>query len=228
MSKDAGASQSTGGFLGGLTESERDGLLERGRRRRYSKGDTLFHEGDASDWVAVLLKGRAKISYDSEAGTEVVLGVRDPGELLGELSALDGAPRSATVTAMEPVEALVLTAGAFRMYLESYPRLALQLIQSLMSRLRDADVKRVEFGTYDSVGRVARRLVELAERFGRAGPDGVVIELPITQQELAGWTGTSRESVAKALHALRRLEWVDTGRRQFVIRDLDALRRRGM
>ncbi|MDQ6748660.1 MAG: Crp/Fnr family transcriptional regulator [Candidatus Dormibacteraeota bacterium] len=226
MSEDD-AGGGAGGFLGSLSELERTGLLEHGRQRRYGRGDTLFHEGDASDWVAVLLRGRAKISYDSEAGTEVVLGVRDPGELLGELSALDGAPRSATVTAMEPVEALILTAGAFRMFLESYPRLALELIRSLVARLRDADVKRVEFGTYDSVGRVARRLVELAERFGREEAGGVVIELPITQQELAGWTGTSRESVAKALHALRKLEWVDTGRRQFVIRDLDALRRRG-
>lgn len=214
------------GFLGGLQPAERDALLERGRRRKIRAGDTLFHEGDASDWVAVLLRGRAKVSYYTEAGGEVVLGVRDPGDLLGELSALDGATRSATVTAIDEVEALVLTADAFRLFLESYPRLALELVKSLVARLRDADVKRVEFGAYDSVGRVARRLIELADRFGKEGPDGVTIELPISQQELAGWTGSSRESVAKALSALRRLGWVDTGRRQMVIRDLDALRRR--
>jgi CRP/FNR family cyclic AMP-dependent transcriptional regulator len=214
------------GFLGGLQPAERDALLQRGRRRKIRAADTLFHEGDASDWVAVLLRGRAKVSYYTEAGGEVILGVRDPGDLLGELSALDGATRSATVTAIDEVEALVLTADAFRLFLESYPRLALELVKSLVARLRDADVKRVEFGAYDSVGRVARRLIELADRFGKEGPDGVTIELPISQQELAGWTGSSRESVAKALSALRRLGWVDTGRRQMVIRDLDALRRR--
>ena len=215
-----------GGFLGGLTAEERAALLDLGRRRRFTAGDTLFHEGDDSDWVAVLLAGRVKISYYSEAGGEVVLAVRDPGDLLGELSALDGTPRSATVTAMEEVEALALTATAFRTFLEGNPRLALELVRSLVERLRDADVKRVEFGTYDSVGRVARRLMELADRFGRLTAEGIVIELPITQQELAGWTGSSRESVAKALQALRRLGWVDTARRQFVVRDPDALRRR--
>jgi CRP/FNR family cyclic AMP-dependent transcriptional regulator len=215
-----------GGFLGGLAEPERQALLGQGRRRRYRVGDTLFHEGDESDWVALLLVGRVKISYYSAGGTEVILAVRNPGDLLGELSALDGAPRSATVTAMEPVEALVLTASAFGVFLESYPRLALELLRSLASRLRDADVKRVEFGTYDSVGRVARRLLELADRFGEPTDEGIRIELPITQQELAAWTGTSRESVAKALQALRRLGWVDTGRRRFLVRDPDALRRR--
>ncbi|HEY8739947.1 MAG TPA: Crp/Fnr family transcriptional regulator [Candidatus Dormibacteraeota bacterium] len=200
--------------------------MERARRRRFSRGDTLFHEGDASDWVAVLLSGRAKVSFFTEDGTEVVLAVREPGDLLGELSALDKAPRSATVTAIDDVDTLVLTADAFQVYLESYPRLALELVRSLMARLRDADVKRVEFGAYDTVGRLARRLVELAERFGSPTEEGVTIELPITQQELAGWTGSSRESVAKALQTLRKLGWVDTARRRMVIRDLDALRRR--
>lgn len=215
-----------GGFLSGLETAERAALMERARRRRFSRGDTLFHEGDASDWVAVLLSGRAKVSFFTEDGTEVVLAVREPGDLLGELSALDKAPRSATVTAIDDVDTLVLTADAFQVYLESYPRLALELVRSLMARLRDADVKRVEFGAYDTVGRLARRLVELAERFGSPTEEGVTIELPITQQELAGWTGSSRESVAKALQTLRKLGWVDTARRRMVIRDLDALRRR--
>jgi CRP-like cAMP-binding protein len=209
-----------------LETAERAALMERARRRRFSRGDTLFHEGDASDWVAVLLSGRAKVSFFTEDGTEVVLAVREPGDLLGELSALDKAPRSATVTAIDDVDTLVLTADAFQVYLESYPRLALELVRSLMARLRDADVKRVEFGAYDTVGRLARRLVELAERFGSPTEEGVTIELPITQQELAGWTGSSRESVAKALQTLRKLGWVDTARRRMVIRDLDALRRR--
>ena len=213
-------------FLDGLNDAERSALLAGGRRRKYSRGTALFHASDDSDWVALLLSGRAKVSYFTDGGSEVVLAMREPGDLLGELSALDGSPRSATVTAIEPVEALVLTAEAFRMFLESYPRLALELISSLVARLRDADVKRVEFGAQDSVGRVARRLVELADRFGRATTDGVEIELPITQHELAGWTGSSRESVAKALQALRKLGWVDTGRRHFLVRDLDALRLR--
>ena len=215
-----------GGFLGALADAARERFLGSGRRRKFQTGDTLFHEGDASDWLAVLLSGRVKASYFTETGQEIVLGIRDPGDLLGDLSALDREPRSATVSAMEPVEVLTLTGDEFRAQLEAQPEIAMTLINTLISRLRDADVKRVEFGAYDSIGRVARRLVELADRFGEESKEGLIITVPLSQQELAGWTGSSRESVAKALQALRRLGWIDTNRRQFVVKDLAALRRR--
>ena len=213
-------------FYSSFTETEEAALLGEGRKKRFSAGTPLFHEGDASDWLAFVLQGRVKASYYTEDGREVVLAILDPGDLIGELSALDGEPRSATVTAMEEVEALILTAGAFRHFLETQPRVAVNLVVSLTRKLRDADRKRVEFGVYDSVGRVARRLVELAERFGEPGADGITIGVPLSQQELAGWTGSSREAVAKALQTLRGLGWVETRRRQFVVKDLDALRRR--
>jgi CRP/FNR family cyclic AMP-dependent transcriptional regulator len=96
----------------------------------------------------------------------------------------------------------------------------------LAERLRDADRKRIEFGTADILSRVAGRLVELAERFGEPAGDGIRITAPLTQEELAGWTGASREAVSRALRALRGRGWIQTARRSVVIRDLDALRRR--
>jgi len=209
-----------------LSEKERGALMAIGRRRRFQSGDTLFHEGDASDWLALLLEGRVKVSYFTEDGREIVLAVRDPGDLLGELSALDGKPRSATVTAMEPVELLTMTADEFNRFLEAHPRVAVALIVALVRRLRETDVRLVEFGAYDSVGRVARRLIELAEKWGRPDDGGIIITVPLSQQELAGWTGSSRESVAKALQMLRSLGWVETERRRLVVRDMAALRRR--
>lgn len=201
--------------------------MARGRRRRYQPGSELWHEGDASDWIAVVLSGRTKVSYVTEEGVEVLLEVREPGDILGEIAALDGGVRSAAVRAIDQVEVLDLSADAFRGFLESQPRVALHLLEMLARRLRQSGSRQVEFGAYDTLGRVARRLVELADRFGEKTPNGVAINLPLSQSELAGWVGASRESVAKALQTLRSLGWVETARRQTLIKDLEALRRRG-
>jgi CRP/FNR family cyclic AMP-dependent transcriptional regulator len=216
------------GFLAVLDEPERADLLERGRRRRYRRGAVVFHEGGGSDEIVVVLSGRVKVSTVTADGKEVVLAFRGPGDLLGELSAIDGEARSATVGALEPVEAAVVAAREFRGFLSAHPRVAILLLEMLARRLRDADRKRVEFGAHDTLGRVAARLVELAERYGEAVRDGVRITLPLSQEELAGWTGSSREAVGKALHTLRGLGWVRTERRRITVLEMEPLRRRSM
>jgi CRP-like cAMP-binding protein len=95
-------------------------------------------------------------------------------------------------------------------------------------KLRDADRKRVEFGAYDTPGRVARRLLELVDRYGENEGDNVRISLSLTQDELAGWTGSSREAVSKALREFRDRGWVTTGRRSIIVLDVDALRARSL
>ena len=215
-----------GGFAGALTADEREQLSREGRRRRFPRGATLFNEGERSDRVILLLSGRVKISYFTEDGREVVLALRSAGDILGELSALDGEPRSASAIALEPVDALLLSADRFRDFLSARPRVALLLLEMLACRLRDADRKRVEFGAYDTVGRVARRLVELADRFGERDGDTVHIVLPLSQDELAGWIGASRKAVGNALAWLRARNLIETRRRGVSIRDLEGLRKR--
>jgi CRP/FNR family cyclic AMP-dependent transcriptional regulator len=194
--------------------------------RSYPRGSALFHERQISDRVIVILSGRVKLSRVSEDGTEVVFAIRDAGDLLGEQSAIDGEPRSATAIALDPVEALVVPTRDFIVFLEENPRAALQITRMLSQRLRDADRKRFEFASQDSVGRVAARIVELAERFGSPVDGGVQIDLPISQEELAGWTGCSREAVSKALQTLRAPGWIETRRRHITVLDLEAVRRR--
>jgi CRP-like cAMP-binding protein len=174
----------------------------------------------------VLRSGRVKVSVDTANGTEVVLAVRGPGALLGEFSAIDRQPRSATVTAIEPVSALALTLDEFEAFLRGHGRVAVLLMRTLVGKLRDADRKRIEFGAFDTTGRVAARLVEMAERFGQPSPEGVKIALPFSQDELAGWIGSSREAVSKALGTLRSAGAIRTSRMSVVVRDIDALRRR--
>jgi CRP-like cAMP-binding protein len=164
------------------------------------------------------------VSFFTDEGREIVLAVRGPGELLGELSTIDGEPRSATGSALGPVEALTVGAEAFVGFLEEYPRVALVLLRTLTRRLREATRRRIEYGAMDTTGRVATRLLELAEQYGEASGDSVRILLPLSQEELAGWVGASREAVSKALGALRARGWIATHRRGITILDPTALR----
>jgi CRP-like cAMP-binding protein len=200
-------------------------LLDVAGERRYAPGDTLFHRGDDMGTVLVVRSGQAKITVLDHNGHEVILGFRGPGELLGELSSVDGRPRSATATALEPMVALGIPGDAFRSLLEHRPAIARSLLHILAVRLREADRQRLEFAAYDVPGRLARHLVELAERFGEPSDDGVEIALALSQTELASWSSCSREAVTKALATLRGLGWIETTRRHIVVRDLDALRR---
>ena len=227
-------------FLTELTPAERADLESRGRVREFDRGATLFAEGERPGWVAVLLKGRVKAFTYREQGGEALLAVRGPGALLGEVAAIDGLPRSASVAALEPVRALAVTADEFMAFLQAHGRVSIIIMRMLCQRWRDADRKRAEFGMFDATGRVAQRLVELAERFGvpyerrtgtgaptgaGAGEQSVRITLNLSQEELAGWVGASREAVSKALRTLRAHGWIETGRRRLIVHDLQALRR---
>ena len=208
-----------------LTADEVGELRACGRIRRLPRGATLFQEGDKSETVAYVTHGRVKVSTFTDDGAEVVLALAGPGQLLGELSAIDNQPRSANVTALEPVEVIVVLADAFRRFTETHPRFMGALLHMLAARLRDSDRKRVEFGAYDTTGRVAHRLLEMADRFGSDNGNGVDITLALTQDELAGWVGASREAVSKALRVLRERGLVETGRRRVHVCDVEALRR---
>jgi len=215
-------------FLDALSQEQVDALRAIGRTRRYASGERLFLEREPGDAVLVLQSGRVKLSSITDGGREALLGIRDPGELIGEMSAIDEVPRSATATAMEPVEVLALSSQAFIAYLERTPGVALVLVRVLNRRLRDADRKRAEFLAQDTVGRVCSRLVELADRFGQLGDDGTHIDLAITQEDLAGWTGSSREAVIRALRTLRELGWIETRRRGVTLLDVEMLRERAI
>ncbi|MEU0482173.1 Crp/Fnr family transcriptional regulator [Streptosporangium sp. NPDC006013] len=218
------SSPEPGEFITLLTSDEVAALYAAGRPRRWDRGATMFTEGDANDWVVILTSGRVKVSSHTAIGSEVVLAIRGPGALLGEFAAIDGLPRSATITALEPVEGV--TVRDFPAYLRDHGRVAVLLMRMVIGKMRDSDRKRIEYGAFDTTGRVATRLVELAERYGEPTNGGVRVTLPLSQDELAGWTGASREAVSKALRSLRDRGLIETGRRRVIIHDLEGLRRR--
>jgi CRP-like cAMP-binding protein len=214
-------------FLDDLDAETRAALRDEAIVRRYPRGSLLFAEGDPGHEVLIITDGAAKVVVTAPSGREVVLDVVEAGALLGETAAIDGGPRSATALALVPLEVLAIPQRRFRELVDSRPRLAGQLLQLFASRTRDAARRQLELGTNDALGRVCQRLVDLAERYSQSGADGrTVVDAPLTQGELAAWSGLSREAVVKGLRALRRLGWIEVDGRRIVVVDADALAER--
>ena len=212
-------------FLESLTADERDALLSAGHVRRWSVGEVLFREGDAAGSAIVILSGLVKIHKRGRDGDELILSLCGPGDLLGEVTAVQGPTRSADAVALEHVEAATVAVADLRALLARYPRLTLVLLDLAFRRLRLADQRRLEFASAESLPRVTSRLLELAERFGVAGQDGTLeVAMPISQEELASWAAASRESTARALRTLRDLGLIETHRKRMVVLDADGLR----
>jgi CRP/FNR family transcriptional regulator, cyclic AMP receptor protein len=204
-----------------------EALRAAGHVRRYERGEAIMHERQVPDSIVVVCSGHVKLTRGAAQGREALLAIVGPGELLGELSAIDREPRSATAIALEDVEAIEVPASSFVGLLERRRDLARHLREVLSGRLRESGLMRVEFAALDSVGRVCARLVELCERFGQPVDAGIRVEMPITQDELADWAVCSREATGKALRALRELGWIATSRGVITVRALDELQRRG-
>jgi CRP-like cAMP-binding protein len=213
-------------FLRELDSDARKALVSLAVARSYPRGSAIWHEGQPGDRVLIVHSGCVKLSRFTDDGHEVVLGIRGPGDLLGELAAIEPRPRTASAIALEDVEALVVPPRGFATFLEEHPAVTHLMLRIVASRLADADSKRVEISAQDTLARVAARVLELADRFGEQEGDKINVELPLSQEELAGWTGCSRDSVVKALGAMRSLGWIETGRRRITVLDAESLRRR--
>ena len=220
-----GATTSYDTFLASLEEVDRSALLGLGHRRSWERTELLLRVGDQADHAIVLLKGFVKIHLSAADGAEVVLDLAGPGDLLGEAAAFSGGIRSATATALEAVEGMKVDIRDLRAFVARRPRVTSALLEMTLARLHAGNARRSEFATTTSLGRVAGRLVELTERFGAGAADGKIeVALPITQEELASWSASSRESTARALRTLRTLGLIQTRRRRLTVLDLDRLR----
>lgn len=213
-------------FLRQLGRDDAEALLALVRRRRVVRGAPVLRAGSAGDDLLVLIDGRVKLVAFGVERREVVLAIRGAGELIGELAALGAQRRTATAIALDDAEVGVLGADEFRAYLAAHPSAALILIRMLVRRVSEATREVVDLATQDSVGRVAKRLLELAAAHGVADGDGIRIELSLTQDELASWTGATRETVSRALRLMRRLGWVSTEHGAITVLDVAAMRER--
>lgn len=194
-------------------------IAEASAIRTFRRNELVFDAGDDPGDLFVVKSGRIAIASTSPDGRESVLALMEEGDLIGEMSFFDGEGRSAAARALEPSELVVVPYAPVRRLLEARPELLWGVIRLLVQRLRTTDAALADSVFLDVTGRTAKRLLELA---GEA--DEFV--LPVTQEELAGMVGASRERVNKAIAAFIRLGWLDQSERRYRITDREQLARR--
>jgi CRP/FNR family transcriptional regulator, cyclic AMP receptor protein len=196
-----------------------------GRIRLYRAGSTLFRQGETTRHVAILTHGWVKVVASARNGQEAFLAIRGPSDVLGEVSAVDGLSRSATVSALIPVRARVIQGDGFLEAVLASRELSLALLQHLTTHLRDSDRKRLEYVSTSTFQRLVTLLVGLADTYGDRHADGTtVIRLPLTQRDLANAAAMSREAVARGLRVLRERDLVRTDRQRITITRLQLMR----
>jgi CRP/FNR family transcriptional regulator/CRP/FNR family cyclic AMP-dependent transcriptional regulator len=207
-------------LLAKLTGPDLRALASRGRVRRYSRGATIFREGDRGDSLHVVVEGSVRVTVGSARGDEATVAILGPGEFVGDLALLDGLPRSANAVALDPVRTLVVTRDDFRRWLSERPRASLSLLEALSLRVRRTDEVLADLTFLPLPSRLAKRLLALASD----RPDAAA-KLRITQAQLASMLGVSRESVNKQLNDFEKRGWVKLGRGTITLRDEASLRR---
>ena len=187
--------------------------------RDLRRGDVLFTEGAEPDHLYVVEDGRIAITSKSDDGRESVFALMERGDLFGEMGLLDGLGRSAEARALEPSQIVEIPYGPVRQAFESRPELLWGVVALLAGRLRSMDAQLADSVFLDVTGRTAKRLLEM-------GGDQDEFLLPVTQEELAGMVGASRERVNKAIASFVRLGWIDQSERRYRILDREQLSRR--
>ncbi|MEE1790952.1 Crp/Fnr family transcriptional regulator [Streptomyces sp. BE308] len=211
-------------FLARLESEDRAALLALGRELPFAPRAPLLRQYEPSSHVLLILHGWTKVTASAANGYEALLALRGPGDIIGESAALTGRPRSATVTALEPVRAVAIEHERFREYAVRSPAISFTLLGLTADRTRAADQRRLEFASMSVRERFAVLLLDLARTHGRRTDEGVELAVPLSKQELAGAVGASREMVQRLLKDLRARGIVTTGRRALVIVRPDALR----
>jgi len=209
-----------------FSDTELDELRALGRRRVFRRGQRLVFEGDSGGSVMVIESGRVKIVSSTTDGDEMILAVRGAGHVIGDLAVLSSRPTSAAVVAIDEVGVTVLPGRRYLEFLETRPVTMLALIGRLISALRESDAKLLELATADTERRVARRLLDLVDHGTERRGEGLELLTTVSQEELAGMCGASREAVGRVLRQFRDDGLVQTDRRRILITDLEALRDR--
>jgi CRP/FNR family transcriptional regulator/CRP/FNR family cyclic AMP-dependent transcriptional regulator len=201
-------------------------LMSVARKRTFRAGEVIFHQEDPGQVLYVIREGKVKISLISPDGQEISLVVFGKGECFGELALLDGEPRSADATALERVECYTLQRSDFHKAIMKNPKIAIQILEVLSKRLRKTDKQVEDLIFLDVYGRVAKKLLELAEEHGIQVENGVMIDVRLTQQELASMVGASRESVNKVMGYFMDKHYISTDKHRITIRELADLQQR--
>jgi CRP/FNR family transcriptional regulator/CRP/FNR family cyclic AMP-dependent transcriptional regulator len=210
-------------FLANLAKEDLAWLARRVRRRSYPRGDIIFQKDDPGESLFLVESGSVAISVPGVDGSEMTLARVGPGDFFGDMSLLDGSPRSASAVAAAESTLLVLERDDFIGLIRQRPEAALSILAVITQRLRGSDEMISDLRFLDAGGRLARRLLDLAADHGVRRQDGILLNMRLTQEELATMIGVTRESVNRNLSEFRRRGLVRNEGRKIVILDPDGL-----
>ena len=209
-------------FFGGLSDTALDALMHRGHSKKYATGQVICRRQERGETVMVIISGRIKIMSNSVDGKEIVLNFLGPGDTTGEIAVLDGGERTADVIALEDSEVFLVHARDLLPSLIAHPQALLEMVQSLCEKLRAASAI-IEDSSLDMRRRTARGLLRLALQHGRTSKEGVRLDLKMSQSELGGYLGLSRENVNRQLGQLRNANVVRNAGTEIIVTDELAL-----
>ena len=193
--------------------------------RTFNQGEIIFHEGDPGQFLYLVQSGQVRIFINGLDGSETsVILFGKPGDIFGELAVIDGLTRSASAIALDETVLYTMSRENFREQMREYPQLALNFMKVLSQRVRYSTKQVDSLATLDVPQRLARKLLELAQDYGRAASNGVQIDMTLTQTHLASLIGATRESINKWLREFRKQGWIRVESGQISILDPDALR----
>lgn len=201
-------------------------LARKLQSRSYKPGEVIFHQGDPGQTFYIIQTGLVKIYLPSEKGEEALLALLVAGEFFGELSLFDGAPRSASAAAIEPTETLLLDREDFLQFLREHPEAGLTVFAVLAARLRRADGIIADAAFLDLQARIAKKLLQLADSFGKKVGNQINIEITVSQQDLGAMVRATRESVNRALATMEVAGLIAMDRRRITILRPDLLQQR--
>jgi CRP-like cAMP-binding protein len=213
-----------GTFLAGLSAADADALLSAGTPRTFPDRRVIIAEGVGGAEVYLIVRGFAKVVTSTPGGAEALLAIRITGDIIGELAAVDGGGRASTAIAAGQVQARMVDAARFNQLIDSHPGIGRAVRRALTAKIREASHFRVDAGPAGALVRVVRALVQLVEIYGHQTAGGLLIDVPISQADLAKLVGISVPSTTRALRALRDGGVLRTAYRQIVVHDPDRLR----
>lgn len=208
-----------------LDDDELQQLASVIREQHYKKHTTVVHVDDPGSALYILKSGLVKVTIEDQHGYEMILRILYPTDFFGDMSLLDGMPRSATVTTQEISEVLTISREPFLSIIEKSPKILLKMTAVLSKRLRKANELIHSLAFFDVYGKVARVLLNLAAERGRVTEQGTVIDMRLTQQELAELAGMTRETMARTLREFQQAGCIRVESGVISILALDMLRR---
>lgn len=206
------------GLFDGLSDRDLRELESVVRERSFRKNEVIFHAQEPGNALFVIKRGRVKISMDDRSGKEIILRILEAGDFFGEMSLLDGEPRSATVSSLEPCQALILSRDQFLQFIPRHPQVVLKMLTALSRRLRKADEKISRLVFADAYEKVASVLLDIIEERKIPLNIGTEIPLSLTRKDLAELAGLSRETLTRVIADFQRAGLVRIeGRRVSVV-----------